>query len=233
MRRTLALLVLGVAFLVNARGAVAATCTAKEFADAVDQSGASLRTLTLEAQPKLQDRLKRYKEVMKLSDMTYENSAFDAIQDSTLDDFDKKSSELLLRVDSLGRVPEGTEPDCAKLEEVKMASAQLSTIIKAKSDYILKRLDEKIAEAERNAPAASTPPEPRTAVESPKSPPLVAEAPPPAVKKPAAPAVARQAPPAAKPAPSPHDEGWATHTKPDKSHPPTVAMTVPDLPPPP
>ena len=132
--------------------AFAANCTAEDFAVAVDQSGASLRTMTLEAQPKLQERMRRYRAVMRLSDTEYENAALDAIQDSKLEEFDRKSSELLLRVDSLGRVPAGTTPDCAKLNEVKLAAAELNTIVKAKSDYMLKRLDDKIAEAERNSP---------------------------------------------------------------------------------
>ncbi len=228
MRSTLAVLAFTFASLTNVQASFAATCTAKEFADAVDQSGAGLRTLTLEAQPKLQERLKRYKEALKLSDSDYENSALDAIQDSKLDEFDKKSSELLLRVDSLGRVPEGTEPDCAKLNEVKMAAAELNTIVKAKSDYMLQRLDEKIAEAQRNAPVATAP------AEAPKPAPSAAVTPPPPsppVKKPAPPSLA-QTKPAAKPAP-PHTEGWATHTKPDNPAPPEVAMREPDLPVPP
>ncbi len=110
MRSTLALLAL-IAVLFAKTPVFAAACTAKDFATAVDQSGASLRTLTLEAQPKLQERLKRYQTALKLTDTNYENSALDAIQDSKLEDFDKKSSQLLLTVDSLGRVPGGTEPD--------------------------------------------------------------------------------------------------------------------------
>ena len=223
MRSSLKMFAFALASFANVQIAEAATCTSKEFADAVDQSGASLRALTLEAQPKLQERLKRYKEALKLSDSDYENSALDAIQDSKLEDFDKKSSELLLRVDSLGRVPEGTQPDCAKLDEVKAAAAELNTIVKAKSDYMLKRLDEKIAQAEQNNPssrhAAAPTPSPTVA-------PPVTPAPPPAPKKPAAVAQPK--------APSKPNEGWATHTKPDESPPPPVAMRepMPQLPPP-
>ena len=109
--------------------------------------------MTLEAQPKLQELMRRYKAVKKLGD-DYENSALDAIQNPKLAAFDKKSSALLLTVDSLGRVPDGAEPDCAKLEQLKSAAAELNTVIKAKSDYMLQRLDEKIAEAEKSAAPA-------------------------------------------------------------------------------
>ena len=226
MRSTFALFALIAAHLAGTP-ALAATCTAKDFATAVDLSGASLRNLTLEAQPKLQERLKRYKEALKLTDTNYENSAFNAIQDSKLDEFDRKSSQLLLTVDSLGRIPVGAEPDCAKLDELKIAAAELNTVIKAKSDYMLQRLDEKIAEADRNAP----PPEASAPAIAPKPVP----APPSVAKKPAeATAPAKKL--ATKPS-TPPNKGWATHTKPDEtSPPPVVAMQepapIPNLPPP-
>jgi hypothetical protein len=227
MRSLLALLALAASIVFDAPTSIAATCTAKDFATAVDQSGASLRTLTLEAQPKLQERMRRYKAALNLSDTDYENSALDAIQDSKLDEFDKKSSELLLTVDSLGRVPEGAEPDCAKLDEVRIAAAELNTIIKAKSDYMLKRLDDRIAEAERNAQPAK--PEEPTPVPNPVQTPT-----------PTAPVAKKAPPPAAvatKPAAAP-TKGWAANTKPnqDIAPPPPVALNEPDtaraLPPP-
>jgi hypothetical protein len=58
--------------LLVGRPAAAADCTANDFAEAVDQSGASLRALTLDAQPKIQDRLRRYKAANKLSKENYE-----------------------------------------------------------------------------------------------------------------------------------------------------------------
>ncbi len=225
MRLPLALLAFAISLAISSPASVAASCTAKDFAVAVDQSGASLRTLTLEAQPKLQERMRRYKAALNLSDTDYENSALDAIQDPKLDEFDKKSSQLLLTVDSLGRVPDGTEPDCAKLDEVKIAAAELNTVIKAKSDYMLQRLDDKIAEAERNAQP--------TKAEEP-TPPKPVPAPPPAAP------VAKKTPPpptvATKPVTAP-TKGWAANTKPNQDNaPPPVALNEPyaaPAPPPP
>lgn len=232
MRSTLAFIAMMAALLTTAPRAVAATCTANDFAAAVDQSGASLRTLTLEVQPKLQERLKRYKQALQLPDTDDENLALNAIDDPKLEEFDKKSSQLLLTVDSLGRIPDGEEPDCAKLEELKMAAAELNTVIKAKSDYMLKRLDEKIAAAKRNAPPPATaqaaPPVPAP---SPATPPAAS-----AAKKPSPPAVVAAKKPAAKATPHP-SQGWATRTHPDEATPPpAVAMRepppIPNLPPP-
>ena len=194
----------------------AATCTAKDFAAAVDQSGASLRAMTLEAQPKLQERMRRYRAVKKLGD-DYEDTALDAIQNPKLAAFDEKSSALLLTVDSLGRVPEGTEPDCAKLAQLKSAAAELNTVIKAKSDYMLQRLDEKIAQAEKGATPAK--PDVKTA-ETKKNLETTARTPP---------AVPRPSPPVPAPAkPAPQD--WAASTKPNDAHrSPDVAMREPDV----
>jgi len=217
-----------VTFMLSAPTLQAATCTAKDFAAAVDQSGANLRALTLEAQPKLQERMRRYKAARNLDDADFENSALDAIQDAKLDALDQKSSSLLLTVDSLGRVPDGTEPDCAKLDQVKSAAAELNTVIKAKSDYMLQRLDEKIAEAEKTAATAKSDAGVSTANKISES----AAKPAPAPPKPTAPTPAA----ASKPTPAPAASEWAASTKPNDSYSPNVATKEPEpsamLPPP-
>jgi hypothetical protein len=216
MRLFIALAAFLISLVPGAPALHAAACTAKDFATAVDQSGASLRAMTLEAQPKLQERMRRYRAVKKLGD-DYEDTALDAIQNPKLAAFDEKSSALLLTVDSLGRVPEGTEPDCAKLAQLKSAAAELNTVIKAKSDYMLQRLDEKIAQAEKGA----TPAKPDVkAAETKKNPETAART---------LPAVPRPSPPVPAPAkPAPQD--WSASTKPNDAHPsPDVAMREPDV----
>jgi hypothetical protein len=196
------------------RPVVAADCTANDFADVVDQSGASLRALTLDAQPKIQDRLRRYRAVKKLEGDASEEAALEAVRDSTLDELDKKSADLLLTVDSLGRVNNGAPPDCSKLAQVKAAAAELNKVIKAKSDHMLRRLDEKIAEAEHQASPAKPP------VTAPS---VVSE------EKPAkaAPVPSKRVdvtPPAAKPPAAP----WTADTRPNDAYKePSVAMRAP------
>ena len=210
----------GAVFLSLALGAPAlqaATCTAKDFAAAVDQSGASLRALTLQAQPKLQERMRRYQAAKNLDNAEFENSALDAIQDAKLDALDQKSSALLLTVDSLGRVPEGAEPDCAKLDQVKSAAAELNSVIKAKSDYMLQRLDGKIAEAEKRAAPAKSDAVAAAPKKIPESAARAASVP----SKPAAPAPAAASTPSA---PAPAASEWAASTKPNDAYAPDVAM---------
>ncbi len=146
----------------------AAPCTAADFASAVDKSGSTLRAFTLEAHPKLQDRMRRYSELKKLPASGYEDAALDAIQDSTLAAFDEKSAAMLLRIDSLGRVAEGESPDCSKLDDVKALSRELLGVMKAKSDYMLAALDAKIAAAGGGETAAKDKAEPAPKSAAPK-----------------------------------------------------------------
>lgn len=231
MRSTLAFVAMTAVLFANVPASAETTCTANDFAAAVDQSGASLRTLTLEVQPKLQEGIKRYKNALNLPSADDEEIAIKAINDPKLEEFDQKSSQLLLTVDSLGRIPDGEKPDCAKLDQLKAAAAELNTVIKAKSDYMLRRLDEKIAEAERNASSQQAK-APLPAEPAPATPPASSST----TKNATASANAVAKKRTSKPTQSPA-KGWATDTKPDESSPPpSIAMQepqpIPDLPPP-
>lgn len=166
-------------------------CRAADFATAVDKSGATLRAFTLDAQPKLQERMRRYSEVAKLDSAEYESSAIDAIQDDKLAALDEKSANMLLRIDTLGRVAEGETPDCSKLAEISTMSRDLLAVMKEKADYMLARLDAKIAEAGGDAPAPVAQTKPQ------QPPPSPAKAP--ADQKSAQAKPSENKPPAAKP----------------------------------
>lgn len=162
--RLYAAAVLGSALLIATAPTMAETppaCRAADFATAVDKSGATLRAFTLDAQPKLQERMRRYSEVKKLDTADYEAAALDAIGDDKLTALDEKSANMLLRIDSLGRVPDGQEPDCSKLNDIASLSRELLAVMKEKSDYMLARLDAKIADAGGSAkPVAEAKPQP-------------------------------------------------------------------------
>ncbi len=147
MRPAITAAMLAMFTLAGAYQPAAANCTAADYAAAVDQSGASLRAASLETQPKLQERMRRYQTAKGLSDSDYEAAAVEAIFDKRLEDLDAKSSELLLKIDGLGRVPDGKEANCAELDEIKALSSELLVVVRTKSDYMLARLDAKLAEA--------------------------------------------------------------------------------------
>ena len=135
-------------------------CTAQDFAAVVDQSGASLRSLNGAFQPKLKDRMRRYKESAGLPNEGYEDAALEAIQDARLGELDAQSGELILKIDTLGRVADDTAPDCAKLGDIKSASSELDAVIRTKSEYMLSRFDTKIKEAEAKKAAVKPAPAP-------------------------------------------------------------------------
>ena len=211
------LLALLASFAFGGPGSLALACTAKDFADAVDRSGAELRALNLQFQPKLKDRLQRFKEAKKLTDANYEDMALDQIQDAKLNDLDAQSGALILKIDTMGRVTDEANPECAQLSDIKAASAELQVVIHAKSDYMLARLDEIIGQAPPGASTASPSKpalvtEPQKKAEAKRATPAPA-APPPAKRAEARPpAEAAPAPPAT--AKTPEAKNWTSKTAP-------------------
>jgi len=162
-------LVLAIPALACAWGprAHAEECTAADYAAAVDRSGAELSRESRAVQPKIQQRMRRYQQITGLPDADYEDAALQAIHDDRLEQLDIKSSELLLKIDSMGRLPEGKAPSCAEVADIDALGKELLGVVRTKSDYMLARLDAKIAEAggskattaapARNEPAQSDP----------------------------------------------------------------------------
>ena len=178
MTNILRLFTLLAGFAIAAPASQTLACTAKDFADAVDKSGAELRAFNLQFQPKLKERLQRFKQAKKLSDANYEDVALDQIQDAKLADLDAQSGALILKIDTMGRVTDEAAPDCAKLSDIKAASAELQVVIAAKSEYMLSRLDEKIGQSAA-APAKPSPsPEPTKKAEAKPAKPAPATTPP-------------------------------------------------------
>ncbi len=146
-------LLLLVALLAGAPAALAQTCKKEDFAQAVDQAGATLRKFNLENQPKLHAKLEalRAKKGWKKSDS--EAKALDYLQDGRIAELDAQSNELLTKIDSLGRAQDGKAPDCAQLGELKAAGVELLAVMKAKSAYTLEKID---LEIQGGAPPAKT-----------------------------------------------------------------------------
>ena len=168
-------------------GARGATCTAEDFAAAVDKSGAQLRAFNAEALPKLQAKLKQLKEKKGWD----EEKSLDSVRDDRTTKLDAEAEDLIVKIDMLGRPPEKGSPDCSKLTELEAAGIELLAVMKAKSTYTLGKLDAQIAGGGREVAVAKNPA------------PTAAEA------KPAPPANATPPKPVAKSA----AQKWATQTK--------------------
>jgi hypothetical protein len=168
-------------------------CTAADFAKAVDEAGANLRAVNAANAPKLQAKIKQLKERKGWSDADYEEKAYDYLADKRLSELDAQANELLVNIDGLGRVPEGSPPDCSKLPELKAAASELLAVMRTKSSYMLAKLDTELAPP-TPPPAAKQAPREQAAVPPAAVPPVAS--PPPA--GPAKPAVKPAAPWSAK-----------------------------------
>jgi hypothetical protein len=139
-----------------------ATCTAEDFAAAVDRSGASLRAFNAEALPKLRAKLKELKDKKGWDEADYEEKGLASIGDKHSEKLDTEAEDLILKIDTLGRPPAEGPPDCTKLAELDAAGLELLAVMKAKSTLTLSRLDAAIAgkEAAPKKQAAAPPPKP-------------------------------------------------------------------------
>ena len=140
-------------------------CTVESFGDAVDESAESLRAFSADAQPRLKQKLQELKNHKGWPDADFEAKGLALVHDDKLNVFDTEAAELLGRIDTLG-TPDPAKPDtatCEKLEELKTASNDLMAVMRAKSEYLITRIDTEISAsppAPRAPPAASAPAQP-------------------------------------------------------------------------
>jgi len=125
--------------------ASATVCVADDFAAAVDRSGASLRAFNGEALPQLQDKLKQLKAQRGWNDADGEERAMALVRDERTAKLDTEAEDLIVKIDTLGRVPEKGLPDCSKLTELEAAGVELLAVMKAKSKYTFAKLDAALA----------------------------------------------------------------------------------------
>ncbi len=204
MRFLLAFALIGLAQLwAIASAAAAPSCAREDFAQAVDRAGAALRQLNADSAPRLRAKLRELKELRGWPDAGFEEKAYEILQDERMGALDMQANDLLARLDTLGTVDPGAEPDCAKLEELRAVGIELQATVKAKTAYTLAKLDQMLG-----GPAAATEPKPRS-VEA----------------RPPASAPVQPIPKAATRAP---DGSWA----PKPAPPAQVAMAPPPPPPP-
>jgi len=144
----------------------AASCAREDFAQAVDQAGAALRQLNADNAPRLRSKMRALKDARGWPDAGFEEQAMGAVQDERMAVLDLQANDLLAKIDTLGTIDLGKEPDCAKLQELAAASLELQATVKAKAAYTLAKLDQMIA-----GPAPAPAPKTRSAETAPPAPP--------------------------------------------------------------
>src|SRR5262249_11993929 len=138
MRWLLAFFPMALAQLAASTPAVAGPACAREgFAPAVDRARAALRQLNAENTPRLRAKLRELKEFRGWPDGGFEERAYEILQDERMASLDAQANDLLAKLDTLGTVDPGAEPDCAKLEELRAVGIELQATVKAKTSYTL------------------------------------------------------------------------------------------------
>ncbi len=207
MRRSILSALLALAAVLVAHSSSYADCKPEDFAAAVDKSGAALRAFNGEALPKLQEKLKQLKDKKGWDDTDYEEKALASARDERTAKLDADAEDLIIKIDQLGRPTETGPIDCSKLTELEAAGIELLAVMKAKSSYMLAKLDASIGG--KQALAEVKPPAP-----------VAAQAP-----------AAAQAPPKAdavppKPVAKSTAKKWATQTTPHQEAPPEPGVTT-------
>lgn len=197
MRHLPNLLVLASIALAGSAPALAEGCSAGDLAAAVDAAGATLRTYNAEAQPVLADKLEMLRKKKGWSREEAEEKSLEYLSDPGLADLDRRSDELLTRIDSLGRPENAARADCTSIAEVSKAGDELLGVMKSRSARTLARLDEELGietpspgPARRDAPSSPAGLPAKSAAEKAPATPAPSSAPPKAAGPPEAPAPA-------------------------------------------
>ncbi len=171
-------ILVALALLSGAGGATAQqTCTSDSLRKAVDDTGAALRRLTTDSQPKLQAGFRRLKEKRGWSEEEHLDKASELLADAKTEEFDTKAGQLLARMDRLAEDP---APNCSKLGELEATSLELQATVRAKTQHMLARLDAVVTDAPGPAPGPAPKPVVKDAV--PKEAPKTSPASPPPAK---------------------------------------------------
>lgn len=186
----------------------AQTCARDDFAKVVNESGAALRRLSAESQPKLQAGFRKLKEKNGWREENYIDKANALLADSRSEAFDQKSSDLLAKLDRLAEEAPKAPDSCARLGELEATALELQATVRAKTEYQLARLDAAVGEA----PAAKAQPLPKAA-----------PAPAPQAKAPAK----EPAPTKEQPAPKALDKSWDVSSS---QQPSSTQQPIPPLP---
>jgi len=200
MPRAFLTLVTASALMLGLPAVAAERCGKAEFGAVIDDTGAKLRKLNSDTQPRIQARMRELGARHGWAESEIEEKAYHLLLDEETRSLDEQAGELLARFDRLGdEGPEAARP-CERLAELKTVAAQVLEVTAAKSAHVSVRLEAALRPA-----VAATPP-------APVKPPAAKTAPQPEPK--ADPKIARPAapPPPAKTAPSAAPVPWQTET---------------------
>ena len=119
----------------------AATCTGDQVSAVIDETGARLRQQNAESQPRLRTKLREVAQKRGWTDAELQSKGLELLQDAETRNLDDQAGQLLMKLDQLGDDSRATGPVCKRLEEARIAAAQLVEVTNARSTHVLVRLD--------------------------------------------------------------------------------------------
>ena len=161
-----------VALLWGTQTASAEPCSRDSFAKIVNESGAALRRLSAETQPKMQAGFRRLKDKNGWREDDYIDKATALVTDERSEALDQKATDLLARLDRLAEDAPNSPDSCSKLAELQATALELQATVRAKTDYVMARLDSAAGATTTEAPPAKAQPKPL-----PGTPPVAKKAP--------------------------------------------------------
>lgn len=128
-------------WLALSTAARAETCARADFEAVVDEASATLVALTQKNTPVFQAKLRtlRTKRAWTQEQLIQEGAPL--VRDDTIAGFDKRSEELLAKINSQG----GNTADCKVLAELRGAMAALLETQTAKWTYMFDKIDKELA----------------------------------------------------------------------------------------
>ena len=127
-------------------------CARDAFAKVVNESGAALRRLSAESQPKMQAAFKRLKDRNGWREEDYIDKANALVADAQSESLDQKAAELLARLDRLAEDQPNAPDSCSRLAELEATALELRATVRAKTEYLLARAEAAIGETEASKP---------------------------------------------------------------------------------
>jgi len=121
-------------------------CSRDAFARVVNDSGAALRRLSADTQPKVQAAFRRLKDKNGWREEDYVGKANALVADARSESLDQKATQLLARLDRLAEDQPNAADSCSRLAELEATALELQATVKAKTDYMLARAEAAIGD---------------------------------------------------------------------------------------
>jgi len=148
-------------------------CTRDAFAKVVNDSGAALRRLSADTQPKMQAAFRRLKDKNGWREEDYIDKANALVADARSEQLDQKAAELLARLDRLAEDAPNAPDTCSRLAELEATALELQATVKTKTEYLIARAEASIGDATtakpQPKPLPGSPPAAKSAPREPSS----------------------------------------------------------------